>query len=192
MRGLIEFAGFVLLFAVLLAVCGSLYVAAMAYFGRVQKGRCAVRRSRSGESIIETDLGLFTITGDGRFVVTAVNGSARSLPLAAVRAARFSYVAKPNLLAELAFGFNLWDLFGRWEDRTEWYQIALVTSEGEIPLFVAGQLERREPFMRGWFEFVNESLAQWGLREDVHEKSRKALEQVVGVFRSAGKALPLA
>ena len=192
MRGLIEYGGFVLLFAVLFAIGGCLYVAAMAYFGRVRMGRCAVSRGRAGDSVIETDLGRFTITRDGQFVIARAGGESRAIPLAGVRAARFGYTATPDLLAEVTFGFNIWDLSGRWRDRTEWYEIAIVTSEGEVPLFMAGQLERREPFMEWWFDLVNDTLAQWGLREDVQETSRRALDQVVNAFRSHGKTLPLA
>jgi hypothetical protein len=155
MRGLIEYGGFVLLIAVLLAIAAAAYLAASAYSGRIRKGRCSVRRSPAGESIIETDLGEFTLTRDGRFLVRPAKGEPRAMPLAAVRRARFGYAARPDLLAELAHGFDLWDLSGRWRDRTEWYEIALVTAEGEIPLFVAGQLERREPFMQWWFDLAN-------------------------------------
>ncbi len=114
------------------------------------------------------------------------------MPLAAVRAARFGYSARPDVLAELAYGFDIWDLSGRWRDRIEWYEIALVTVEGDIPLFVAGQLERREPFSEWWFDVVNDSLNQWGLRKDLHDESKLALDRVLAAFQSAGKLLPLA
>lgn len=160
MRGLIEYGGIVLLTAALFAVVGAVYVAASAYFGRVRMGRCSIRRSRAGESVIDTDLGQFTITGDGRLLVAPASGEPRSIPLAAVRAARFNYAAKPDVLAELAYGFAVWDLCEGWRDRTEWYEIALVTTVGEIPIFVAGQRERREPLLQWWFDLVNDSLSQ--------------------------------
>ena len=69
---------------------------------------------------------------------------------------------------------------------------SLVTVEGDIPLFVAGQLERREPFAEWWFDVVNDSLSQWGLRKDLHDESKLALDRVLAAFRSAGKTLPLA
>ncbi len=192
MRGLFEYAAFVVLTALLLAIVSAAYVAAAAHFGRIRKGRCVVRRSAAGEPIIETDLGQFTLAGEGQLRIQSAQGDARAIPLTDVRAARFGYVAKPDLVAELAYGFDPWDLSGRWRDRTEWYEITLITVRGDVPLFIAGQLERREPFMQCWFDLINESLTQWGWRKDVHDESQQALDRVLAAFKSVGKPLPLA
>lgn len=182
----------VILVALLAAVSLTLYFAWMAYFGSLRFGRCTVRRDGSRRTAIETDLGRYTLDHNEQLRIEPVKGAAHSISLEHIRAIRFAYSERPAVLAELMFGFDAWDLFGRWRDRMEWYEVSLVTQTGDVPIYVVGQLERREPFAQWWFDLINGALERVHMRDDVHQRSLRVLDELRKAFSDAGRPLPLA
>lgn len=181
-----------LLFVLFGAVFVTLYFAAMAYAVRLQKGRFEIRHHGSDGVSILTDVGRFTLHPRATLQVSGLRGANQTLKLDDIRSLRFSHAEKAAILAETFWGFDAWDISGQWLDGMNWYSISLVTATGDVPLYLVGQLERREPFAAWWFDFVNNMLEKLRLYEDVDERARRVLDEVLRVFRDAGKSLPLA
>ena len=184
--------GDLILVALLAAVAITMYFASMAYFGMVRFGRCTVRRDGARRTAIETDLGRYTLDHNEQLRIEPVKGASHSISLAHIRAIRFAYSERPAALAELMFGFDAWDVFGRWRDRLEWYELTLVTKTGDVPIYVVGQLERREPFAQWWFNLINGALERLQIRDDVHQRSLRVLDELRKAFADAGRPLPMA
>lgn len=164
-------------------------VAFLVYRLRIRKGRSVVARHSNGESVFRTDLGRFTVTRD-RLIVESVRGSRRDVPLAEIRGLRYSHSTRPAF-EELIYGLDLSDLSARWRDRIEWYAIAVVTTGDDVPMFIAGQLERRGPYMQWWFDWTERTLAALHLYNDVETRALSVLNQLRAAFRAAGRTLPL-
>lgn len=73
-----------------------------------------------------------------------------------------------------------------------WYHIALVLTGCElVPLFVVGQYEPREPFIRWWSDLQIHALHRLGLYQDAERLAVEVLVRIQGEFRESGKELNL-
>ncbi len=169
------------------------YLALVAFMGRIRKGQFRIHRAATGAIEIQTDVGMFSVDPSARVLTVEVGGPRRAVSFNQIKALRYGYKTEPSWLTELAFGLDLWDLFPRWTDQCEWYAISLVVNEGpEIPLYVAGQVERREPGLGWWYATLNVLLQRIGLHDDVAERSRAVLNGLLAAFASEGHRLQLA
>ena len=84
-------------------------------------------------------------------------------------------------LREFLDGFGFMDLFARYRDSVERYEIALVTDRhGRVPVFFASRWQRRE-FLMGWLiDFQDWLMVRLGLLQDVQSRA----EEVRGLLES--------
>jgi hypothetical protein len=178
---------------VIIAVCWSVALLGfVAFYRRIRKGRWRSHRTATGHTQFESDLGRFSIGRSGEFRIESVSGAPRTIALGHITAVRFAYEAKTSLSSLAEFDIQRWEKFGAWSDQLDWYEIALVTQDGDVPIFVAGQLDRSLPLLTWLFAFANSLLERWRMVDDIHERSRSVLEDVVAAFREVGHPLPLA
>ena len=169
------------------------YVAFVAFIGQIRKGQFSIHGAATDLVEIRTDMGTFYLDSSSRALTVTALGQRGVVPFEEIRALRYGYKTEPAWLTELAFGFDLWDLFSHWTDQCEWYAISLVLTTGpEIPLYVAGQVERREPFLGWWYRILNGALQRVGIYEDVEGRSRAVLDEVLAAFASVGRQVRLA
>ena len=169
------------------------YFAFVAFMGRIRKGQFSIQGAATDLVRIRTDVGTFSLNAASRVLTVEVTGQRRNVPFNEIRAVRYGYKTEPAWLTELAFGIDLWDMFSRWTDQCEWYAISLVlVQEPEIPLYMAGQVERREPFLGWWYRILTGALQRVGMHEDVEGRSRAVLDEVLAAFVSVGHQLRLA
>lgn len=77
-------------------------------------------------------------------------------------------------------------------DVVDRYDVSLVCRDGDVPVFVAGQVFRRTPGL-GWVSHrVTSLLAGWGLVPDVQAHARSVVDELRDEFARRGHPLRLA
>lgn len=156
---------------------------------RIRNGGFDVSRRPGGVTIFRTDVGEITLDGT-RLIVAPRRGPRREMPLGDVVGLRYTHASRPAF-DEILVDFDLWDLSARWRDQIDWYGIAIVTTGGDIPVYLAGQLDRREPFMQWWFDWTEDVLSSLHLFQHLEERTLSVLTQLRAAFRAAGREVPL-
>jgi hypothetical protein len=164
----------------------------MAMLYRKKKGRFEILRDDSAGFEFETDLGLFSIDrNEHRFHFSTKDGR-EAIALSEIERLNFGLLREWAFGAELLTGLQFLDLFKRYRDTNNWYQISLVLVGGPVvPLFVAGQYEPREFLRAWWFDFQVRVLHRLGLFEDVEDAARSSLTAIQGAFEESGNPLRL-
>lgn len=163
----------------------------MSTLWRLKKGRFNTVRTRQGAFKMRTDFGAITIDGANRVVRVKTADGEGEVALGEVECLDFSFRTERAVLNEWINGVDWWDLWGRYEDLTQWYRISLVTSAGKVPVFEVGQYLPREPLMGRVFDHQAGLLSRLGLFHDVEERAHEVLKQLQEAFAAAGHPITL-
>jgi hypothetical protein len=173
------------LFTLLGAVALSLGFVAL--WARRPQGRFKVRVDTPERFVFSSNCGEFTLHHGSGTLAWIIDGRGASTKLADIKG--FDYLAndEADWAGEFLFGFDFTDLWGRYRDTVEWYEIAIVTSpQGRVPVFRSGRLQQRE-FLATWFFNLQERLLiAIGVLHDVERQARETLELLESRF---GKGL---
>lgn len=159
---------------------------------RLKKGRFRVERDGSDLFRFHTDYGRFTIDRRRLIFRTVQKGRSDQIPLDSIERLDFTYHEKWAGWQELFTGVDLWDLSGKYRDKTEWYEISVVVGNEKTPVFIVGQYNPRELFSRWYFELQARLLARMGLFVNLEEKARDVLDRLQEAFRVSGRQLAFA
>ncbi len=163
----------------------------MSVLWRLKKGRFDTARNDQGSFKMRTDFGAFTIDGAAQVVRVKTAEEEGEMAFGEIECLDFSFRTERAALNEWINGLDLWDLWGRYEDLTQWYQISMVTAEGKVPIFEVGQYLPREPLMGRVFDYQAGLLSRLGLYHDVEERAHEVLRQLQEAFASAGHPITL-
>jgi len=158
----------------------------VALFRRLKRARFKVTEDSPDTYSFLTDVGSYRIDRRTRTFFFAISGRRSTASLDELRRLRYGYLDKSAFMAEMFFGFDVTDFFGPYQDINHWYEIHLETSSGEkIPLFTAGQYQPRE-FLLTWYITLQERiLEKFGLFIEVHDYSRRVLDEIKRGFRES-------
>lgn len=161
---------------------------------RLRKGRFEIGRDDRLAFTATTDFGRFTLDRARGLVRYQEDKSPKELALAAIQRFDFGLTSRWAAAEEFFLtSFDIWDVFERYQDRINWYQISIVPSGGNrIPTFIIGQYEPREPLLGSWFEFQASVLGKLGLFAAAEERAREVLERLQLAFRESGREITLA
>lgn len=129
--------------------------------------------------VISTSIGKFSFDKAGQELKMTLNDQPRTIPFQSITGLEFRLEESSANALEFLTGWSIWD-FGKYRDRFLWCHVNLVTDDGvEVPIFVAGQYEKREAFLEGLGVLaVRALLGFMGSYEDVHEYSRKIYHRI--------------
>lgn len=179
--------GDTLISALALAVVAGVYLLAMVFAGRLRGGRFRVHEGPN-RATITTDVGRFALSPTAGFEVA---GRLGPIPLEGIRGLRYRYSSATGLVVPDALGPEAALSARPHRDHVDWYEIAVVTDADVVPVYVVGQLERREAVFAWWHRRLFRVLQRLHLINDAEAEARRVLEQLLETFRWAGKTLPL-
>ncbi len=163
----------------------------MSVLWRHEKGRFEVTRNDRNAFKFRGDFGDFTIDRTNDLLRYTSSGESGEVPLGEIERLDFAFRLGQGKGRELLNGLDWWDLTARYEDRTQCYQIAVITPDLRLPIFEVSQWLPREPLMSRVFDSQAHLLARMGLFEDVEERAHDVLTQLQEAFAAAGHPLTL-
>jgi hypothetical protein len=132
-----------LMFTVFLSVVSVSVLYRERLLGRLRDGRYEPVASAPGRFAFRSDYGLVEFDLDGGSVRIGLDGASRTIALAQVRGLHVETMEELASLSDEIIGGA--DVLGSLRDRIRWTNVVLQLDSGErVPLFGAGQLERRE------------------------------------------------
>ena len=104
-----------------------------------------------------------------------------------IKGLKYGVNEKLDFVYEYFFrGFDIWDVLPGYRDRFHWYTLNLIKNDGgEIPIYMAGQYQPREPIML-FVRFEHWLLDIFGLYNEVSAYSKNMLENIIRDFKSSG------
>jgi hypothetical protein len=179
-------ASIVLLAAVILAAAVAFDWLIIALLWRLKKGAFEITRDDAETFAVRTDHGHFAISRPRCVLRAGVGGHATEVPLDRVERVDLSHREEPTFWQEWLRGFDLWDVFRRYRDSTQWYEVSILADGRRLPFFVVGQYVPREPLSAWHFELQARVLSRMGLFQDVRERALEVLERLQDALRENG------
>ena len=158
---------------------------------RLQKGRFEVIRNDANAFKVRTDFGDFVIDRLNLFLRFRIEEEWDEVPFSEIERIDFGFRITRAAGREFLNGLDWWDLTGKYEDKTQYYRISLVTGRGKLPVFEVGQWLPREPFLTRFFDLQAQLLSRWGLFHDVEDRAHEVLERIQTEFDAAGHPIKL-
>jgi hypothetical protein len=144
---------------------------------RLLKGTWRPHRSGTGLVWFDSDLGRFAFDHSGHLRAQAWHEPERVIPLAEVRGIRFAY-ARQTMVDQLAeFDLEMKARSGL-ADELDRYDVVLVTTSGDVPVFVAGQLFRRVIGAAWLTDRATDLVARLGLIPAVEAHDRTVVDDL--------------
>ncbi len=137
--------------------------------------------------MFKTDLGGFRFDKvNKRLVILCSSGKSKSVNFDELSCIKYRYKESSAVLFEYIRGFQLWDILPNYRDCFKWYYIVLTTIDGsEIPVFLVGQYEPREPIML-IINYEKKLMSYFGIFSETDDYSRKIYEKIIHDLDSLG------
>ncbi len=156
---------------------------------RIKKGMFKPSPGGQGRYRFRTDHGSFKIDREEKCLGLSSGQVVEKIPFDEISHIEYQYGKASSLLAELYFDAPdpLMQV-----DKIGWYVVVVVTTGGrKIPLFSAGQLERREFLWNRINEIEKAILESVGLVKNLDLYSGGVLEQIEMALKRAGATISL-